>query len=447
MSRIAERRGAMVLLACVAAALGLAPGASGRSPSRASRRPAPAHHKIFAGVVPDVPSGHIVARGPVARLASNLPYAGGAVLHSNRTHVIFWAPAASGMSFDPGYEALIEHFLADVATGSHLPSNVYALSGQYTDLGGPAAYDSTYGGAVVASDPLPANGCSEPLPPPLSTGPGWSVCLSDSQLEAEIAHVIAVDNLPLTGRDVYFLVTPDGLGSCEGVGPPGCALGGGNDSGSYCGYHAQSTNGRILYAVIPYNAVATHCQSDNPRPNSSTADPALSTISHEHSEIITDPFGDAWIDTAGNENGDLCIQSFGPILGGSQTGAWNEVIHGGRFFLQEEYSNENGGCAARDEGDPISFTLSGTPRAGSAVRFTGRARDPDGRIVSYAWYFGDRTGAGGRIRRHVFKRPGRYRVVLRSTDSAGLWAYSVRVIRVEVRRARHDRPPVRWKQR
>ena len=52
----------------------------------------------------------------------------------------------------------------------------------------------------------------------------------------------------------------------------------------------------LLYAVIPYNAVPGHCQSDNPRPNSSTADPALSTLSHEHIETVTDPDGDAWTD-------------------------------------------------------------------------------------------------------------------------------------------------------
>ncbi len=33
----------------------------------------------------------------------DLPYNGGPVLHSNRTHPIFWEPAGSGLTFDPGY--------------------------------------------------------------------------------------------------------------------------------------------------------------------------------------------------------------------------------------------------------------------------------------------------------------------------------------------------------
>ena len=61
----------------------------------------------------------------------------------------------------------------------------------------------------------------------------------------------------------------------------------------FCGYHTVSSSD-TLYAVIPYNAVNGHCQSGNPRPNASTADPALSTISHELAETVTDPYGNAW---------------------------------------------------------------------------------------------------------------------------------------------------------
>ena len=69
--------------------------------------------------------------------------------------------------------------------------------------------------------------------------------------------------------------------------------------------------------MIPYNAVTGHCQSGNPRPNASTADPAISTISHEHNESVTDPLGNAWVDSSGDEIADLCITSYGPALGGT----------------------------------------------------------------------------------------------------------------------------------
>ncbi|MBV8955720.1 MAG: hypothetical protein JO179_16410, partial [Solirubrobacterales bacterium] len=168
--------GALLLGAVVAIVLSLASGAVA---------------KPFAGVVRDLPTAR--PRAHVAA-AANLPYAGGPVLHSNRTHVIFWQPAGSRLSYDPGYEAQVELFMARVARDSHRPTNVYGLSGQYTDSGGPAAYDSTYGGAVLATDPLPPSRCIEPA----QSGPGWSVCLTDAQLSREIEGVVAADGLPHT---------------------------------------------------------------------------------------------------------------------------------------------------------------------------------------------------------------------------------------------------------
>jgi PKD domain-containing protein len=394
-----------------------------------------AQAKTFAGMIPDVPTGTHLPPPLLAHVA-NVPYGGGEVLHSNRTHLIFWAPAGSGLTFDPGYESLIETFLKNVAAASHSPTNVYGLTGQYTDSGGPAAYNSVYGGAVLATDRSPANGCVEP---PL-TGPGWSVCLTDSQLEAEIEHVVSADRLPTTGTDIYFLLTPDGLGDCEDGTSTSCALGG-SDNG-YCGYHSATPDGRILYAVIPYNAISGHCQSDNPRPNSSTADPTLSTLSHEHAETITDPMGDAWIDGSGNEIADLCITDYGPRLGGSLSGIWDESINGGRYYLQELWSNEDGGCEPRAKPDRASFTFTSGVTAGKPLSFTARASDPDGSIVGYAWFFGDGRTGSGRRSSHTFARAGTYRVVLRTTDSADNWAFyalNVGIGKARDMRRAHDR--------
>jgi hypothetical protein len=352
------------------------------------------------------------------------------VLHSNRAWLIFWQPAGAPLPFDPGYASLIIKFLGQVAADSHKTINVYGLSGQYRDAGGPAAYASTYGGAVVATDPLPPNGCTEQPPPPAGSGPGWSVCLDDAQLQAEVRQVVQADHLPNTNTDVYFLVTPNGLGSCQFSGPTYCALGGHDDPGSYCGYHSATPGGQIIYAVIPYNALPGHCQSDNPRPNSSTADPAISTISHEHNEIVTDPMGDAWVDGTGAEDGDLCITSFGPTLGGSGSTGFNESIHGGHYYLQDEWSNYNGACEPRAAPDQVSFAVSRRPAANQPATFAAHASDPHGSIVAYEWSFGDgHTALHGRTQ-HSFKRAGTYRVVLRATDSAANWVYYSRTVKV-----------------
>jgi PKD domain len=377
--------------------------------------------KLFAGVVPDIASGS--RPRPIAHLAG-LGYRGGPVLHSNRTHLIFWEPSGSGLSFDPGYQSLIERFMTDVAADSHLPTNVYGLSGQYRDSLGPAAYASSYRGAVLDTDPLPPNGCSEPPAPPAGTGPGWQYCLTAQQLEVELTHVLDSDRLPQSLQDIYILVTPDGLGSCEFHGPAECALGGDANDG-YCGYHGANDD-EVPYAVIPYNAVPGHCQSGNPRPNSSTADPSISTISHEHNESVTDPLGDAWIDGSGDEEADLCVMSFGATLGGVGADAWNQAINGDHYYLQQEWSDAAGSCQSRARGDSISFSAVRRGLRNRRIWFSARVSSRAGPIQSFEWFFGDHRRAHGRRVSHTFRFPGSYRVVLRSTDSWGNWAFYVR---------------------
>jgi PKD domain len=383
---------------------------------------ASAQAKTRTGVSPDTGTHrHRISRA-IDGHAANLPYGGGPVLHRNRTHLIFWEPSGSGLSFDPGYESLIETFLRNVAAASRSSSNVYGLTGQYHDGRGPAAYVSTYGGSVVATDPLPPSGCVEP---PV-TGPGWRYCLTDRQLQREIEHVVRTDGLPTGQNDVYFLLTPNGLGDCSDAASTSCALGG--DSGGYCAYHSETDDGLVLYAVIPYNAVPGHCQSENPRPNDSTADPALSTISHEHSEMITDPSGNAWIEPAsGDEDGDLCLTSFGPDIGGTGAAAWNENINGGHYYLQEEWSNADGACEPRAKADALWFANRAVRGQVGELTFAARARAQHGTIVSFRWFFGDhRVGRGRRIT-HSYGRAGAYRVVLRTTDSWGNWAFYARM--------------------
>jgi hypothetical protein len=186
---------------------------------------------------------------------TGIGYEGGLVLNTNRTHLIFWQPSGSGLMFDPGYIPLVEQFLGDVAAASHSTSNEYGITGEYYDVAGPAAYASTYGGAVLDTDPLPPNGCTEPA---LTGPPGWSTCLTDAQLQAELLHVISIDHLPHGQTNIFFLVTPNGFGSCTDSSSSSCALGG-SDNG-YCGYHSATASG-IVYAVIPYNAVSGHSRT------------------------------------------------------------------------------------------------------------------------------------------------------------------------------------------
>jgi hypothetical protein len=384
---------------------------------------APAAQARRIELMPDIPSAtHIAARAPLAH-AANVLYGNGTVLNSNRTHLIFWQPADSGLAFDPGYIQTIETFLQRVAHDSRMPTNEYALTGQYDDAQGPAAYASTYGGAVLDTDKLPRNECTMP-----STGPPWKVCLTDTQLELELDHVIKADHLPTAARDIFFVVTPDGFGDCA---QGDCSLGG--PQTGYCGYHFSTPN-NVPYAVIPYNAIENHCQSDNPRPNGSTADPTLSTISHEQAEMITDPFGDGWLDGEGNEIADLCIQSYGRKLGGSGQSVWDESIDGGHYYLQELWSNRAGGCAARPRTDSDSFALPRGLSAGIPASLIGRGADRNAQVTGYQWTFGDGRSGNGRSVKHTYRRRGHYKVTLRTTDAWGNYSFYTRVVEVAAMR-------------
>ena len=98
----------------------------------------------------------------------------------------------------------------------------------------------------------------------------------------------------------------------------------------------------IDYANMPYKADGC---GDGQRPNGSyAADGEVSTLSHELTEAVTDPAADGWFDSSGNEIGDICSSAYGPALGSTSskhpdTTKYNQVINGGKYYTQEEFSN------------------------------------------------------------------------------------------------------------
>ena len=71
-------------------------------------------------------------------------------------------------------------------------------------------------------------------------------------------------------------------------------------------------------------------------------------------------------------------------------------------------------------------------RAGTkTVSFNARrSRDPDGRLIAYAWNFGDHHSAHGRRVQHTFAHAGRYTVTLTITDDSGMTVAASHRIRV-----------------
>lgn len=60
------------------------------------------------------------------------------------------------------------------------------------------------------------------------------------------------------------------------------------------------------------------------------------------------------------------------------------------------------------------------PKVGEAVTFDGsQSKDPDGKIVSYLWDFGDGATAQGVTTTHAFQKEGEYDVILQVIDDRG----------------------------
>jgi hypothetical protein len=293
-------------------------GTAGAAPSPS----APAGHT--GGIVP-VHGGAHAAGG--ASGSGNLAYHNGPVMHTNSVYVIYWVPA--GFSVSSGYESTINRFFTDVAHDSGGTANVYSIDTQYYDnTHGHILYSTAFGSsqAVVDADPLPTSGCRDSY---------TSVCLSDSQIQAEIRTEITKQGWTASSTNFFLMVTAKGIGSCSGS---SCAF------SQYCAYHGGSSG--LYYANMPYaDTVPAACDSGQAPNSDPAADSEISIISHEHNETITDEQLNAWYDRRGNEIGDKCSWNFGTALGGANGAEYNQVINGNHYYAQQEYSNQIAGCA------------------------------------------------------------------------------------------------------
>ena len=400
---IASRLRWACLWASAAVILALAPAATASSPDQNPR--GRVLGVVDAGV--RAPSSSAARRlGPLTAEAP-LTYHAGPVVHNGHAYAIFWEPP--GYSFPSDYKAPVARYFSGVAADSGGHTNVYSVNKQYADSAGAAAYNVTFSGVYTDTASLPSSDCSDPA---------TSLCLSDPALTGELSSFIAARGLPRGLSNQYFLFTPPGVGSCydDGTGPQ-CAF------DVWCAYHSwlSSGSGTTLYAIHPFVAGDQSCDTGQ-SPNHTSADPTLNLVSHEHNEMITDPIGNGWYDQDGNENGDKCAWTWGTLFGAVDS-AYNQVIAGTPYLLQQEWSNQDGGCVTTFGTNQVPIALFqrvGTAVAKSPVHFTAASsHDPDGRIVSYSWRFGDGTTATGVSPAHRYAHRGTYHVQLRVTDNEG----------------------------
>lgn len=261
--------------------------------------------------------------------ASNsvLDYHGGPVMRTNSTFAIYWAPA--GTTWQNGYMGTIDGYFNNVAADSGSGDNVYSTELQYYDTTGHIGYRSTFAGSYVDRSAFPSNGC-----------PAYDdmmVCLTDAQIVAEVHRVTDQLGLPEDGTHAYFLFMPKSVGSCFDAAGTVCAF------QYYCAYHGYDDS--LLYASMPYaDTSPLGCGLNGP--HGVDADSTINTASHEHREMINDPYLDAWWDNKGWEGSDKCAWTFGPTSTNA-LGAYNQRINGHLYLLQQEWSNATKGCVQR----------------------------------------------------------------------------------------------------
>jgi PKD repeat protein len=404
----------------VAVALAIAPAAA----HAAVAGPNPHDH----GFVPALTSHGQPARGLGASQLAGfsgalgtppLIYQGGPVAPSSTVYAIFWDPSSAPNHFAQSYKDLISQYFTDLAATSGHPTDTNEISQQYTDAVGAghrASYSVTYGGSLDDTTPYPTSG-------QCTSANGDSVCLNDdtthNQIQNEVTSFVKAHGLPIDLTHVYFLFTPAGVSSCDGVNS--CSY------QAYCAYHRFTDASTVpLYTNQPDDAWPGCTSSQLQEPNGNDADITLNSVAHEHNETITDPQGNSWFDSSGYEIGDECAYTFGTQLGGASGAQFNELINGHPYQLQQEYSNAQAGCMGSI---PLTASFTGAPTspvpAGQQITLNGStASETGGTIAAYAWDFGDGSAAaGGASASHTYTAPGVYTVMLTVTDSKGFSDY------------------------
>jgi hypothetical protein len=264
-------------------------------------------------------------------------HTGGSVMPYQLVYVIFWAPAHLQNGATTGFSA--KYGTINYLHPAWIPANsLFNITTQYYQtISGTTSYIINAGylaGIYVTSDALPASGCND------SATPGN--CITDAQIQTEIAHVMSVNGWTGGMNKIFILFTSSGEGSCFDSGSSSCAY------TQYCAYHGSFSSGgqNVIYANEPYANASGCLASGQTSPNQDVGDYVTTGTSHEMIEAATDPLLNAWFDASGNEIGDLCNFNFGA---NSWTNPANSVVasqftNGWYWEDQMEYSNHTASC-------------------------------------------------------------------------------------------------------
>jgi len=310
--------------------------ASGAVPRLTVSRPGGVAH-----IMPTV-AGAAARKAAAAKQGTQLAspallYHGGPVMYPYvQLYTIFWIPSklqnGGFTKFSPKYSTI--NWFAAAYHGGHGLQNI--ATQYYQTSGGATAYIQNVGwaaGYYFDTAPYPASGCTDTATP--------GNCITDAQIRAEIAKVMSINGWTGGLNKIFLLFTSYNEGSCFDSSSASCAY------TQYCAYHSYFMQGStpVIYTNEPY-ATNGCLASGQTAPNGDAGDLAANSASHEIEESITDPLLNAWFDSSGNENGDLCNFVFGTNTWAGPSTAGNQMWNGFVFELQQEWDNNAGACAS-----------------------------------------------------------------------------------------------------
>lgn len=164
---------------------------------------------------------------------------------------------------------------------------------------------------------------------------------ADSDPRNTVLGMIRDKALPNDPNGAYF-VLPNGVAPLHGFADP-------DSNNLFCGWHYWTTSGAIKYSYTSYDTTpGRYCTNDkyykgsgwdqpSPSDGDSALDYLISVVAHELAEIITDPTGQGWYNSAGpasGENADLCNRNFG-----GDGIRYNQVINGTPYLIQTMWDN------------------------------------------------------------------------------------------------------------
>ncbi len=321
--------------------------------------------------------------GGAVTSGNGINYNGGPVMHPVNLYFILYGNWATLDSTGP---ALLERWAQNIA-----PSSYFNINSTYGDSTGASVPNLvTFEGAYTDTGSL-----------------GNS--LSDANIATLASNAInhgfsGSPNTPgnVDPNGVYMVLTAPGVAETSGF------------LSQYCGWHWSGSflNGAItagtIYSGYPVAKFAfigdaagpsmSSCAAQSVSPNNDAGvDGMISVMAHELSESSTDPEGNAWYTSSGEENGDLCAWNFGATSGLPNGARYNVTLNGANYLMQQLWVNANGGGCVLSYSSTPSFNVSVSgsqtvPHGGTSGTYTATATPSGGFTGSVSWTFGSTAG-------------------------------------------------------